>query len=597
MCGICGFYGPRNDSLLVEMSNSLWHRGPDEEGFFFNEKCSLAARRLSIIDIEGGSQPYFSNDKKIVCVFNGEIYNFKALREELEKKGFIFKGRADAEVIVHLYKEYKEKMFSKLRGMFAFALYDISQDKLILARDHFGIKPLLYLRLKNRIYFASEIKALKKVPLLDRKINPTYVANFFAFGYSTGEHSIYENVKKLPPASYMEFSNGKIKIKEYWSFPLTKESQIDEKFIEETRYIIRSAVKEQLVSDVPLGIFLSSGLDSSSLAYFALQEKEKKIKSFTASFDQKDYDESALSAATSSFFGFENIPVKISISSDEIISFVLNHLDQPFSDSSIIANYLVSKQARKYVKTVISGLGGDEVFGGYPRYSAIRMYNYLSFLPKRIFYLGYRLAMLVGDSDSSSNWPGRLKRFFLGLASEDTYKLWLYQNGFKDLDFNFLSSTPMLTGRLEKRNPSAFEFRNYLEGDLLYLADISSMAASLEVRVPFLDVRLVEKIASLPLKTRMPMFKKKNILKKAMAGLLPKHCFNGKKGFQVPLSSWFSGELKDLAFDLISSSDNSFYDKKSALMLLTRHLNKKENNADVLYSICVWELWIRNEKK
>ncbi len=597
MCGICGFYDKKDDNLLKRMSDSLIHRGPDEGGFFSDENCSLASRRLSIIDMETGSQPYFSNDKSIVCVFNGEIYNFKVLRQELEKKGFIFKSRSDGEVIVHLYKEYKDKMFSRLRGMFAFALYDIRENKLILARDHLGIKPLFYLTVKDRIYFASEIKALKCCPALERKIDALYAANFFAFGYSPGENSIYEKIKKLPPASYMEFSGEKIEIKKYWSFPSTRDVKIDDEFIEETRDIIREAVKEELVSDAPLGIFLSGGMDSSSLAYFASKEKNGKVKTFTASFREGGYDESFQAAAAASALGLENRAIEITSSPEKVISFLSNHMDQPFSDSSIIANYLVSKEARRYVKTAISGLGGDEVFGGYPRYAGFILSEYLSFLPVSFFRFARRLASLVPDNDSSSNWPQRIKRFFSGLSCKNAYEQWLYQNGFKYIDFSLKEAVPSLIGLPERENLSEFEFRNYLEGDLLYLADTSSMAASLELRVPLLDIRLVEKIASLPIKTRMPLLRKKHILKKAMKNLLPEHCFKGKKGFQVPFSLWFSGDFKDMAFDLISSSDNSFYDRSAALKVLKRHLNKEENNADILYSICVWELWLKNERK
>ncbi|NLI10682.1 MAG: asparagine synthase (glutamine-hydrolyzing), partial [Elusimicrobia bacterium] len=280
MCGIAGFFGDYNPNLIKNMTDSLYRRGPDEEGFYQDELCSLGIRRLSIIDLKSGSQPYFNEDKRYVCVFNGEIYNFKELRGELEKKGHRFRGFSDGEILPHLYEDHKEEAFAKLRGMFAFALYDKTEKKLILARDHFGIKPLFYFIDGNKIYFASEIKAFKKIDFLDRKIDSRYLNNYFYLGYSPGNSSIYEKIKKLPPAGILIFSQGRENIMKYWSFPKTEENKIDKNFLEETSFILEKAVREQTVSDVPLGIFLSGGMDSSSILYFAGAKGKNKVKTF-----------------------------------------------------------------------------------------------------------------------------------------------------------------------------------------------------------------------------------------------------------------------------------------------------------------------------
>lgn len=595
MCGIAGFFGDYNPNLIKNMTDSLYRRGPDEEGFYQDELCSLGIRRLSIIDLKSGSQPYFNEDKRYVCVFNGEIYNFKELRGELEKKGHRFRGFSDGEILPHLYEDHKEEAFAKLRGMFAFALYDKTEKKLILARDHFGIKPLFYFIDGNKIYFASEIKAFKKIDFLDRKIDSRYLNNYFYLGYSPGNSSIYEKIKKLPPAGILIFSQGRENIMKYWSFPKTEENKIDKNFLEETSFILEKAVREQTVSDVPLGIFLSGGMDSSSILYFAGAKGKNKVKTFTASFGEETYDESEKARLTASYFNCENISININPSARDLIDFISSGLDQPFADSSILANYLVSKEAAKQVKTALSGLGGDELFAGYPRYLGIRMAKYLNKIPKNLIKTAYLISTLIPEIKSSSNWPGRIKRLFKGIEKEEFYGYWLSQ--IKDNKIFFEDIKPSFVGALEAENPAKFEFENYLEGDLLYLTDISSMYASLEIRVPFLDIRLIEKIASLPLDLKTKGFEQKYILKKIMKDLLPSHCFKGKKGFQIPLSRWFCKELKEFAFDLLYSSKEDFYEKKSALELLENHCKGKTDNSDLIYSLCVWELWIRNEKK
>ncbi len=599
MCGITGFYGLKDEGTLKKMNASLIHRGPDEEGFFQSNNCSLAMRRLSIIDLESGSQPYFNEDRTIVVVFNGEIYNFQEIRAELEKKGHNFMGRSDGEVIPHLYEEYGKNLCIKMRGMFALAVYDIKSDILFAARDHFGIKPLYYFTEKNFLFFASELKALKKIPFFESKIDENYIADYFTFLYGRKDKTIYKKAKKLPASHFLVMDKNGLKIERYWKFPALSKEKIDKHFLEEIDYMLSESVKEQLVSDVPLGIFLSGGMDSSSLLYYA--SRYRTIDTFTVSYSKENgYDEGDIAAKTAAMFNSRNTRLDISISADEMEKIISILLDQPFADSSIIPNYLISKEARKYIKTAISGLGGDEVFAGYPRYTALRLSNFYRPLHSYIGKISLLLSQKMSERYNSSNTKGRIKRFFAGFETDNPYKHWI--SYIKDYERNKFLKIDTATCKIDNFdelcvNPSRFEFENYLEGDLLYLSDLSSMAASLEVRVPFLDIRLVEKVASLPLPLRMRFFKLKYLLKKIMIGRLPDEVFKGKRGFQLPIAMWFSKELKDFAIDLISSSDGVFYDRDYAMKLLKEHIENKQDNSDIIYAICALELWLKNEKK
>ncbi|GAB4031459.1 MAG: asparagine synthase (glutamine-hydrolyzing) [Elusimicrobiota bacterium] len=618
MCSIAGFYGYRNAEVLRKMNQSMFHRGPDDDGFYESENCSLAMRRLSIIDLKSGSQPYFSEDGSVVAVFNGEIYNFSEIKKRLESKGHRFKGFSDGEVLVHLYEEYGEKMFSFLRGMFAFAIYDLRRDILFAARDHFGIKPLFYFEKEGSLFFASELKALRESPLLDRKINPAYLDDYFTFLYGRGEKTIYENVRKLPAASYIVKDRNGLKIEKYWSFTFNAGIKCHREFFEEVDFLLGEAVKEQLVSDVPLGIFLSGGMDSSSILYYASKFSSNRPRTFTVSYEgQSRYDEGPAAKAVAASLKAENIELKVRPDIEELITFLSVHLDEPFADSSVLVNYFISREARKYIKVALSGLGGDEVFAGYPRYLALRVLPFYQALPGWLKKINAGLFSNLGESYSPSNFIGRLKRFVSGCERQDPYLYWIsfLKPEEKKLFYSSKEMSPFIdheeswAGSFESsqrqsvsvneliENPSRFDFENYLEGDLLYLADMASMAASLELRVPFLDLRLVEKVAALPLDFKLGNFRLKNILKKIMKGRLPSRVFSGKMGFQVPLAAWFAGELREFAGDMISSSDGSFYDKKYAMAILDSHLKKKRNNADLIYAICALELWLKNEKR
>lgn len=615
MCGIAGFYGYRDKEVLRKMNNSMFHRGPDEEGFYESQNCSLAMRRLSIIDLKSGSQPYFSEDKSIAAVFNGEIYNFSEIRRNLESRGHRFRGFSDGEVLVHLYEEYGEKMFSFLRGMFSFAVYDSGRDILFAARDHFGIKPLFYFEKEGSLFFASELKGLRQSPLFDRKINPSYLDDYFTFLYGRGEKTIYEAARKLPPASYIVKDRKGLRIEKYWSFPSNARAQCTGEFFEEADFLLGEAVKEQLVSDVPLGIFLSGGMDSSSILYYASKFSSSRIRTFTVSYEgQSGYDEGPAAKAVAGSLKAENIELKVSPDIQELVRFISIHLDEPFADSSVLVNYLISREARKYIKAAVSGLGGDEVFAGYPRYLALRALPFYQTLPPWLKKINTELFSNLDESYSPSNLTGRLKRFVSGCETENPYIYWIsclkpeekklfYSSGemrpFINQSAGSVESSKMREPSINEliENPARFDFENYLDGDLLYMADMASMAASLELRVPFLDLRLVEKAAALPLDFKLGNFRLKNILKKIMEGRLPQDVFSGKMGFQVPLAAWFAGELREFAGDMISSSDGSFYDKKYAMEILDSHLKKKRNNADLIYAMCVLELWLKNEKK
>jgi len=607
MCGICGFINHKDDDLLKLMTDSLIHRGPDEEGYYSDDFCSLGIRRLSIIDLKSGSQPYFNENKKVISVFNGEIYNFEEIRELLVKKGHKFNGFSDGEILPHLYEEYGEYLFKYLRGMFSFAIYDVENRIFILARDHFGIKPIFYFFINEKLFFASEIKACIKYKNIKLDINPDAVDLYFTRLYIPCPFTIYKNIKKLPPANYLIYKNGKYEIKKYWSLKKKNEiSKIDYDLIEEIDYLLNSSVKEQIISDVPLGLFLSGGLDSSAILYYLSRNSNDIIKTFTISYmKEKDYDESKKASIIADFFNSEHKTLQVNPNIKDIIYLLAKNFDQPFADSSAIVTYLISKEARKYITVALTGIGGDEIFGGYPRYLGLRFLNLYKNLPyllrKFLFYITDNLK----ENNTSFNYIGRLKRFFKGGSLnniDNAYIHWISyideqekKYFYNDEFYSSIKSKYHFKMSDIYNNLMAFEIENYLEGDLLYLGDMSSMMNSLELRVPFLDLRLVELMNNIPLNLKLKYFSKKYILKKILKNKIPDKVLNmPKQGFQIPIAKWFNEDLKDFVYDIINSSDNQYFRKEYVKNMILAHNNGRKNYSDIIYSILIFELWRKN---
>ncbi len=611
MCGICGFSGFRDDELLKKMSQKLIHRGPDEYGFFISPKTGLAIRRLSIIDLETGTQPIFNEDKSLVLIFNGEIYNHSELRSYLIKKGHIFKSRSDTETIIHLYEEKKEEFPKYLRGMFAVALWDSKEDKLVLARDHFGIKPLFYFYDSGKLIFSSEIKSLLISKRLKKEIDPHSVDLYFRFLYYPGEKTIFKSVKKLLPGHILIFKKGGIKLKNFWRYSAKPNYKInEEECIEKAKFLLKESVKEQRMADVPLGILLSGGLDSSAITAL-LSEMERKVKTFSVVYEKEDedFDEGEKARKIADIFKTEHFEFKANPKIEEVLNLIVEGLDEPFADSSFIPTFLISDYAHKEVKTALTGIGGDELFGGYPRYLGARLLPIYLNLPLLLRKNVSKFSELFKDEFGSANRLQRIKRFLRGGRGDfsEAYASWvLYSSQVNILNPDFYRfSESWAPGNIFKeiRSPddiAEYEFENYLPEDLLYLSDRASMLNSLELRVPFLDVRLVEFMSQVPLSLKTRRFRLKYLLKKMFEDTFPRQIINQRKmGFQIPLARWINSDLKDLINEYLSEKKvNEFGILKYDYVknILEMHRSGKANLYDQIYSVLVFNIWMEKNR-
>ncbi|MDD2805448.1 MAG: asparagine synthase (glutamine-hydrolyzing) [Elusimicrobiales bacterium] len=616
MCGICGFAGVDNDGLLRAMAASLEHRGPDEDGFFSEgEAVSLGMRRLRVIDLATGSQPVYNEDKTVCVVFNGEIYNFRELRRDLEAAGHKFGTNTDTEVLVHLYEEHGEKFPALLRGMFAFALWDARARKLLLARDQFGIKPLYYALAGGRLYFASELKALRLVPGLCGDLDSAALDYYFTYLYIPAPLTVYKGVNKLEPASLLVFRGGSARIEKYWELkPPDLAGQPEEFYLENIRELLSKSVKEQLISDVPLGLLLSGGVDSACLLAFMAEHSGRGVKTFTAGFSGEDagFDETAAARATAAYFGAEHLEVPVSPDIGAVIRKLAGHFDEPFADSSAIASYLVAKEARRAVTVALAGIGGDELFAGYPRHIAARFLPAYLRVPGPLRRLAGGALSLLPESRSSFNVPGRLKRFFGSGAADfpGAYNAWISFLGAEEKKGFYSPALFAALGGAQLRLPGSpsgpdgilpFELGNYLPSDLLCLADRTSMASSLELRVPFTDTRLVELMAGVPLAAKTRGLSLKYLLKKAMAGRLPPATLSApKRGFQVPLARWQERDLKGFTAEILSPAAvkaAGVLSPEGVAAMLAEHASGRRNLYDRIHAASVFQLWHEHNKR
>ncbi|HCC47232.1 MAG TPA: asparagine synthase (glutamine-hydrolyzing) [Elusimicrobia bacterium] len=616
MCGICGFAGLRADALLRGMALSLEHRGPDEDGFFSEgEEVSLGMRRLKVIDLATGAQPISNEDGTVTVVFNGEIYNFRELRRELEAAGHRFRTNTDTEVLVHLYEEHGEGFPKLLRGMFAFALWDGRARKLLLARDQFGIKPLYYALAGNKLYFASELKALRLVPGLCGDLDAAALDYYFTYLYIPAPLTVYKGVNKLEPASLLVFRGGSVRVEKYWELkPPDLAGKPEEFYLENIRGLLSKSVKEQLVSDVPLGLLLSGGVDSACLLSFMAEHAGKGVKTFTAGFGGEDagFDETTGARATAEYFGAEHLEVPVTPDIGAVIRKLAGHFDEPFADSSAIASYLVSREARRAVTVALAGIGGDELFGGYPRHLAARFLPQYLKVPGPLRRLAGGAFSLLPESRSPSNLPGRLKRFFNSGAADfsGAYNSWISYLPAEEKKNLYSPELWAALGGAHPRLPGspagpedilAFEIGNYLPADLLCLADRTSMANSLELRVPFTDVRLVEFMAGVPMAAKTRGLTLKYLLKKAMAGRLPPGTLKRpKRGFQVPLARWQDKELKKFTSELLSPGAlkaSGVLSPEGVTLMLEEHASGRRNLYDRIHAASVFQLWFEDNRR
>lgn len=608
MCGICGFVNYKDEELLRKMLDKLIHRGPDEEGIYTEDSLvSLGIRRLKIIDLLTGSQPIMSEDGNVVVVCNGEIYNFRELRNTLESKGHIFKSKSDVEVIVHLYEDYGLDFVKYLRGMFAIALWDKKTKTLVLVRDHFGIKPLHYIIKDKTIFFSSEISALYLVPGINFEIDKDALSYFFSLLYTPEPYTIIKQIKKLPAASLLVWRNNNFYIRKYWELnTFSQKENLKEEFIIEKIYeLFYLSIKEQLVSDVPLGVFLSGGLDSSAIVAFMKKFNIGKIETFSVGFGEEDitFNELKKAKIISEFFNTNHNVKILTPQIEKVLLDILEKSGEPFGDSSIIPTYLISQFAKNKITVALSGIGGDELFGGYPRYIGAyfaQIYLHTPLFFQRCLFEFSKIFKITYQKRDLINW---IKRFlYISENLKEKYILWVSSLDLNDKDELFLEKelkkfdTDFLPSINTYEDIYFFDISTYLKDNLLFLADRASMANSLELRVPFLDVRLVEFLSKVSLKSKTKKLTLKYFLRKIleMEGLPLSIVKQKKQGFQIPLGRWLIEEIKELMFDYLNPhtiNSEGLINYNYLQKIIKQHLNKTKNYSDLLFTILVWEMW------
>lgn len=603
MCGIAGLFSksPIDPALINHAIKEITHRGPDETGYYLGKNCNLGIARLSIIDVIEGHQPCFNETKEIVSVFNGEIYNFRELRELLSNKGHLFSTHSDSELIPHLFEEFGVDFPKKLQGMFAIAIYVKSKDTIYLIRDRLGKKPLWYSVQGENLFFSSELKGL--FPLgVNKVFEKSTLTEYLSQGYINSPRSPYKNIHQVMPSSVLEFQNGKLSSREYWIPEEVQEVDISwNDALVESETLIRAAVKDRLFSERPLGVFLSGGVDSSLVAAFA-QKELGNLKTFSIGFLESEFDESNHAALISKYLGTDHHTRIVTPNPKVIVEDISRVLDQPFADSSIVPTYLLSKLAHEQVVVALSGDGGDESFAGYDRYRVNHYLKYIDLLLK-----ANPLKQVLREVASESR-RGKLLRSsafsdpllrYLNLQSNLSVSTVSRLTGEPFQLAHFLERVPLNLEKLELnvRTMQLLDLRNYLTGDLLYKVDIASMANGLEVRSPLLDYRVVEFGLSLPTKYKINPWKNKLILRSLLERFIPPHLVNRpKRGFGIPRAKWLREELKPLVLDTLVSNDawlNNYLDQNEVRRLVGSHLKGGNQDASV-WALLMLELWAKN---
>lgn len=617
MCGIAGFMGRGTKSDLSAMVSAIVHRGPDDHGALLIDRVGLGHARLSIIDTSSaGHQPMTNKGKSVYVVFNGEIYNFQKLRMVCEKSGYMFSTRTDTEVILALYEIYGTSAFEKLEGMFAVALYDRRGEKLIFVRDRFGKKPLYIMEKGDTIIFGSELHAITRHPLFIKELNPESVRSYFFSEYIPTPLSIYKGVKKMKPATYVVYEKGTCTEHVFWSPSFEKQNISRTRVYDAVDALIGSSVKDRLVSDVPLGILLSGGLDSSTIAYYAQKENIARIKTFSIGFSEKTFDESHYARLVARRLGTEHHE-KI-ISATDIVDNVrgiLEHMDEPLADDSYIPTYIVSQFAKEHVTVVLGGDGGDEIFMGYPTFQAQKMAEYYRFIPKSVQrHIVTPFVDMLPISHAYLHINEKMRKFAHGFSNNPVHMHAQWLASFSPNEMNNLFNddflerikqkdifTPWDQWTEEDISADVYDrvlysyLRGYLMDDVLVKVDRVSMAHALEVRAPLLDHRLVEYLYQIPHNWKMRGFTTKYLLKHIMRDRLPRDVvYRTKQGFALPVSSWLRDELRPLVEEVLSSHNIracGIHNEKYIHQIVTEHIAGRKNNKQKLWSLLVFYIW------
>ena len=619
MCGIAGFWGKGNESVMRAMTEVLHHRGPDFRGTFFDPKMALGLghARLSILDLSSEAhQPFFSQDKRFAIVFNGEIYNFKSIRQDLVERGYgPFQTQGDTEVLLKAYQADGIACLSKLNGMFAFAIFDYERNEMVLARDRMGKKPLYIAQASSTLLFASELKAILKHPEFKSELNVNALNHYLTLDYVPTPISIFDGVEKLEGGHYLRIDyKGNIIRGTFWEpnfIPL--EISFDESK-EELDRLLAKATALRLVADVPVGIFLSGGLDSSAVAYYAQKQAVSPIQTFSIGFNEKSYDERAYAQQVAHQLGtVHHERILTAQESIDLIPTVFSSLDEPFADPSILPTYLLSQFTRSKVTVALGGDGSDELLAGYPTFISEKLAPLISWMPFSVIQGLQQMVNLLPASDQNISLDFKLRQFLKGFESSKRFRHSQWLGSFsisekknlwnKDLVFkiphrNTLSVIDDYAKRGSEQELIYMYLKTYLQDDILVKVDRASMMNSLEVRAPFMDVHVVEFLNRLPYDFKLKGFRGKHLLKETMRGKLPSDIIDRpKKGFGIPVSLWLKNELKDLCNDLLSKEmieSQGLFDYNYVEQLKQNHFKGRQNNRKELWNLMVFQLWRRN---
>jgi len=621
MCGIAGFISKTNDRLdgrgprLDAMCRVITHRGPDEQGTAIVGRAAMGMRRLSIIDIATGQQPIYNTDKTKVIVFNGEIYNYRDLKKDLESRGYKFRTNSDTETIIHAYDEYGEDCVRLLRGMFALAIWDEQEQSLFIARDRVGKKPLFYtVTADGEFVFGSELKVLLAHGGVTREIDHGALDSYLTFGYVPEELCIFKGVKKLEPGHFLIFRNGEIRIEKYWDFDYAGETvtESEDEIADDLLGKLREAVEIRLMSEVPLGAFLSGGVDSSAVVGLMSQIMDKSVKTFSIGFQEDSFNELKFARLAAKHFQTDHHEFILTPDFVDVIDDLVWHFDEPFADSSALPTYMVSKLAREHVSVVLSGDGGDELFAGYTRYVTDRNRSGLERLPLGIrkklirplsealphgargknylFNISLDAAGRYIDSISHFNGPRKRKLF----SNEIRTKM---NGSFERGEKLFRQIASSVSSKDAVENLLYLDSKTYLPGDILTKVDRMSMAASLEARSPLLDHKLIEYVTRIPSHLKLKRNESKYIFKKAIEGFVPPEILHREKqGFGVPIGDWINVQLKDrINADLADRRfvERGYFDAKYVNLLLDEHRRGRRDHSHALWTLWMLELWHR----
>lgn len=621
MCGIAGMVsisGSVDTDVVRRMTDALIHRGRDDHGYRADGHCALGHRRLSIIDLSpAGRQPMENSDGSLQITFNGEIYNFRQLRRQLEVEGYVFRTQTDTETILHAYDRWGDACVTRLRGMFAFGLWDARRKRLLLARDRVGKKPLFYARVGDRLYFASEIQALLTVGDIPRDVNYSAIDTYLSYGYIPAPHTGFTHINKIQPGHTLAFEaeSGRLSQEMYWQLSYVPKHRIgEEEACDALRETLTEAVRLRMISDVPLGAFLSGGIDSSIVVGLMAGLSASPVKTFSIGFREAAFDETAHARRIAEKWGTDHHEFIVEPDAASIIPMLVRHYGEPYADSSAIPTFYVAQITRRHVTVALNGDGGDESFVGYERYLANEMASRIQSVPGAAAAAGMLRHLLPDSINPKSNL--RRARRFLSVASmpmAERYGRWLTfftpeeKGSLFTPEFKKLISSQSdgfyqnLFAEFESLGPidgaMAADVAAYLPYDLLVKVDITSMANSLEARSPFLDHEVMELAAHLPVNLKYKDRQLKYLLKKAFADLLPSENVNRRKmGFGVPVGDWFRGPLKELLLDSLTGSGARTHDlfrPEDIQCLVDDHVSGRRDNAFKLWNLLMLELWLR----